>query len=308
MNIHALDGQPAPAMAAALAALEARFRYPLGPERSFRIDHGADPTRFARAIGPARVFAAERHGTVIGCLAVSIRRLHAPGGQRTAAYFGDLKVAPEARGLMVLPSLLRAASAWAHAHADCAYAVVMDGTPVTPDRYTGRLGIPAMAACAALTVLRVPAGGRSDPAWHSGAAACQARRRELLAGRLAGERGCAAATRSAMAPVALLAPDGSACGIVEDTRLAKRLVIGDSELVSAHLGCAAWRDSCALAALLRQAAAVAATAGLPAVFAALPVDESAPAQLGPNVTVAPATVYGHGLPPGLPWLVDTAEI
>jgi hypothetical protein len=186
----------------------------------------------------------------------------------------------------------------------------MDGTPATPDRYTGRLGIPAMRDCAALAVLRLPAGGAVDPAWRSTPAAVLRRRGALLARRIAGERGADAAERSAMAPVALLAPDGSACGLVEDTRRAKRLLTGDGELASAHLGGAAWRDPDALAALLRQAAAVAAAAGLPALFAAVPAGESDDLleRLGPGITVAPATVYAHGLPLGLPWLVDTAEI
>jgi len=51
------------------------------------------------------------------------------------------------------------------------------------------------------------------------------------------------AERSETSPLWLLEPDGSACGRLEDTRRAKRLIADDGvEMRSAHLSCFAYQD------------------------------------------------------------------
>ncbi|HEY8750262.1 MAG TPA: hypothetical protein VIM11_19920, partial [Tepidisphaeraceae bacterium] len=89
MTVHALRDQPPPDLARALAEFDARFSYPLGPDRSFHISHGEDYPRFFRAMGDARCFVAEKRGRVTGAIAVAIRTIRSPDGdERQAAYIG----------------------------------------------------------------------------------------------------------------------------------------------------------------------------------------------------------------------------
>src|SRR5581483_5067432 len=99
MTVQEVCDPPSPELAAALAEFEARFTYPLGPGRSFRISHGEDYARFFRAIGPAICFVAQKGKRVVGTLAVAIRPILAPdGSERRVAYVGDLKIEPGSRG------------------------------------------------------------------------------------------------------------------------------------------------------------------------------------------------------------------
>src|SRR5207253_2377216 len=125
--------------------------------------------------------------------------------------------------------------------------VVMDGTRAVPTRYTGALGIPAFSPVAKVMVFRIPvrpadreaadASGEvplAEAAVYSG---------QLGAGRFL-TRGGDPLLRSEMAPVGLLLPDGGACGVLEDTRRAKRLLTRDgTELVSAHLSHFAYKSA-----------------------------------------------------------------
>jgi hypothetical protein len=315
MNVHRLSGPPPAELARALADFETQFTYPLGPGRYFRISHGDDYPRFFRAIGTAACFVAEREGRVLGTLGTAVRRLTLPeGSERSVVYVGDLKVAPEARGGMTLPRLVRAAQEWAASQADAAFGVVMDGTRVTPERYTGRLGIPAFRELGKVIVLRLPAlrdGGRHDDRLAStdeSAAACYQR---LSAGRCASPGGNPA-ERSEIAPLWLLHPDGSACGRLEDTRRAKRLVTDDgTEMRSAHLSAFAFRDVRAGVELLRDALRRAGALGFPALFVAVPAAEAdaiRTALEGVDAVAAPATVFGAGLEPFPLWNINTSEI
>jgi hypothetical protein len=297
-------------LAAALADFERQFNYPLGPGRSFRIEHGADYARFYRAMGEARCLVRRCEGRVLGVLCAALRSLGmSDGSEQPAVYIGDLKVAPEARAGRTLYRLARETIAWASPRVDVAFGVVMDGTAVLPARYTGRAGIPRFDVVGHVMIYRL-AGLAPAPDWTATEAAVRECFRELSAGRFA----CPAGTpgeRSRMRPVWLLSPDGSACGCLEDTRRAKRLIADDGEeLVSAHLSCFAYRDVRAAAGLLSAALGLAREMNYPALFAA--VDGSDVAGLDPllpsaEVVRAPATVFGHGLAPGA-WVINTSEI
>ncbi|MBV9123277.1 MAG: hypothetical protein JO112_07970, partial [Planctomycetes bacterium] len=118
MILHQLAGPPPPELARALAIFERDFTYPLGPGRSFRIDHGQDYPRFFRAIGKAGCFVAVGPDGVVGTLGATVRRLLLPdGSERPILYLGDLKIAPPARGGAVLLRLARATEAWARPQA-----------------------------------------------------------------------------------------------------------------------------------------------------------------------------------------------
>jgi hypothetical protein len=306
-----LHDAPPPELARALAAFETQFVYPLGPGRSFRIDHGDDYARFFRAMGEAVCCVAQRDG-VLGTLGAAVRcLLHPDGSAHEALYLGDLKIAPAARGGRTLLQLARCVEGWARPRVESAFSVVMDGTAATPLRYTGRLGLPAFAELGKVIVLRLATSARA--AAESGqpqerGSACY---RELSAGRYAAAGGNPR-ERSHMEPCWLLHPDGRACGRLEDTRRAKRLYSDDgSEMLSAHFSCFAFRDTSAGAALLEAALGHAHALGFPALFVAVAPPDAGPlcARLAATEIVsAGATIYGTGLAPGPLWNINTAEI
>jgi hypothetical protein len=109
-----------------------------------------------------------------------------------------------------------------------------------------------------------------------------------------------------------MASDASAIGTLEDTRKAKRLIGDDGiEMVSAHLSCFAFSTPAAGANMLRWACGKAKALGMPALFVSVPASQF-PAlneALGPiEKVVAPATIYGAGLEPGVDWIINTSEI
>jgi hypothetical protein len=313
MNIHQLTASPTSELALALGRFEKEFTYPLGPGRSFRISHGDDYSRFFRAIGEAVCFVAEGDGEVLGVLGLAATRLRMDNGQeRPAIYLGDLKIAKAARSGWVLPQLAAAAGKWCGPRAECGFGVVMDGTSVTPESYTGRLGIPLFRIVAKVAVLRIPTmEGKEIGVWKATPNAGAACFSKLSSGRI-GTDGGDPAERSRMSPVWLVAPDGSACGRVEDTRRAKRLIADDgAEMIAAHLSCIGYQTAFALVELLRVARAVARDRGFPALFVAIPASDTTtivPLLGEPGIVVAPATIHAASLDPGWTWAINTAEI
>jgi len=316
MTIHALRDRPTPQLARALAEFERRFTYPLGPGRSFRISHGEDYPRFFRAMGPATCFIAQRDHRLVGAMGVAIRPLLMPdGSQREVAYIGDLKVDPDARGTAAFLRLALTALAWARPQVDAAFGVVMDGTAALPASYSGRVGIPSFLAVGKISVIRFPTGrdqaAPADDRWTASRERGIECYQALCAGRYTAWGG-APAERSEMMPLWLVHPDGTACGRLEDTRRAKRLIdCNGTEMISAHLACFAWRDPRAGAELIHAARRRAATENRPALFVAV-ADQDVPAledALGVGEKVfAPATVYGAGLLSGPAWNINTSEI
>ncbi len=300
------------ALATTLANFESAFTYPLGPGRTFRISHGTDYGRFYRSQGEAQVLALHHDDRVTGVMAAARRELRLPDRMRTPSiYLGDLKIAQADRGGLALLRLARGIQAWAGQATAIGWSVVMDGTAVGPRSYSGRLDIPALVPVARIVILRLPCQpGPAADDWHAEAdqaAACFA---HLSCGST---HACHAdrTARSRLPPVWLRHPLGQACGVLEDTLLAKRLWDdhGD-ELVSAHFGRFAWSNPAAGARCLTQARLRAAAYGYPALFCAVPesrLSELRPG-MGSDVTVTGATIHACGLPEGGPWIIDTAEI
>src|SRR5262245_21030215 len=113
MIVRALTEPPPSELAAALGEFERQFVYPLGPGRSFRIEHGDDYPRFYRAMGDARCFVALECGRVVGVLCAALRPLLWPdGGERLVGYLGDLKTVSDIRSGWVLLEFLAAVEAW----------------------------------------------------------------------------------------------------------------------------------------------------------------------------------------------------
>jgi hypothetical protein len=315
MKFYPITGSLSPALAKALADFEAPFTYPLGPGKFFRITHGEDYTLFFRAMGNEACFIAECQGCVAGVLCTAVRILWLPDGtKRKVAYIGDLKIAEEARGGTVLLRLARAAEAWLRPRVDAGFGVVMDGTARTPEDYTGRCGIPVFRDLGQLVVFRISvsdACAKFNPGcFQTAPEAGLACYRSLSLGRYACPAG-QAEQRSQINPVWLTSPDGSACGMLEDTRKAKRLITGDgSELLSAHLSCFAYITVAMAAELIRVALRQVAGLGFPALFVAVVESDAQELReaLHPlEVLAAPATVYGTGLMAGS-WNINSSEI
>lgn len=313
MILHQLIEPPTPELAHALNLFERDFTYPLGPSRSFRIEHGNDYARFFRAIGSATCFVATRPDGVVATIAVAIRKLLVPdGSERPVAYLADLKIAPRARDGIVLLRLIRAVQTWSQAHAEAAMCVVMDGTRVTPDSYTGRLGIPAFCEVGKVAVLRIPTCAKHDAeqSFETAAGFAEECYRRLSVGRYATPSGLST-ERSETVPAWLMQPSGDSCGLLEDTRKAKRLVADDgSELRSIHLSQFAYRTVPAGVELLHVALDRSARLGFPALFVSVSLSDADLfcEILGiTDVAVAPATIYGVGLTAGC-WNVNTSEI
>lgn len=300
-NVRMVQGPPPRALSVELEIFERQFTYPLGPDRSFRIQHATDYSRFFRAMGQGACFVAEQDGRVVGTLGVALRRLLTPeGDDEPAGYLGDLKVTPSARGGSALVELLAAASAWDVPRPDIIYGVVMAGTTYSP---------PA-PVIGELTVFHIDT--REGPApdrvpIHSVAAMFP----QLSIGRYAAPV-WRPNERSSVPPVGLALRDGSACGLVEDTRRAKRLLDDrGTELVSAHLSDFAYRSPKAGAEVVRRALAAASTLGAPQLFVAVCTADAAAfrAELwGHTWAEAGAAVHGIGLEPHRDWNISTAEI
>lgn len=314
MMIHSLCGPPPNSLASALERFESEFTYPLGPGRSFRISHGEDYPRFFRAMGEARCFVAERNGVVLGTIGVALRPLWLPSGEEcTAVYLGDLKLTAHARQGRALLRLAEVVQQWVGGRTQAAFAVVMDGTRATPTRYTGRLGIPQLGDLAKVIVLRIATGG-TDLKCNATATADEAGTacyRQLSMGRYACPGGTCA-ERSAITPHWLTLSGDRACGRLEDTRRAKRLIADDGqEMPSAHLSCFAYRDPASAVELAQAARVTAASLGFPALFVAVPPADADTIRRGlgsTEVVAAPATIYGTGLEAGRLWNINTAEI
>jgi len=315
MRVCQISGPPSSAQARALAEFEVPFTYPLGAGRFFRITHGEDYTLFFRVLGEQACFVAEYQDRMVGALGTAVRRLWLPdGSELAAAYLGDLKIAANARGGAVLARLARVAEAWLRPRVGAAYGVVMGGTALSPGEYTGRAGIPAFTDLGRLVVFRLSVRDdrvECDPGHFlttpEAGIACY---RRLSLGRYA----CPlveASRRSQITPIWLMNPDGSACGMLEDTRKAKRLISGDgSEMLSAHLSYFGCNTIAAGAKLLGVALRQLARLRLPALFVAVPEsDAKALRESLPNVEIlaAPATVFGTGLAPGS-WNINSSEI
>ena len=319
MNIHLINAAPSASMAKKLEAFERQFEYPLGTENHFRISHGSDYTRFFRALGEPACFVVEHRGRIKGVLGGTVRDLTFPDGLSwPVAYFCDLKIAPNARSGGTLACLMASAHCWAENKCAAAFAVVMDGTKATPDKYTGRVGFPRFTELAKIMVFRVSALDLGDVIVPDDERPITATSAEvvrcfqlLTAGHFATPCGNSA-ERSEIEPLGTILPDESACGIVEDTRKAKRLVdCSGVELRSSHLSNFAYSTPDAGAKLVQEALVHSAKAGYSTMYFSVPQQDARRMHnaLGfADTVLAPATIFSHKLSTGYQWSINTSEV
>lgn len=302
---------PAP-VGESLRALERAFNYPLGPDERFSIDHGAEYGRFYGSMGESVCVVAYEGTQPQATVSAALRRASWPGGEGAVVYGGDLKVHPRARGGAAYHRVARVIAAWSAERAPRVYSVVMGGTTLTPEAYSGRAGLTALRLAGGLEVFSVAAGaGTADaaeappPAWDAAFGA-------LTRGAVV-PYGGTPASRSSARPRLLLEPSDEACGRLEDTRLAKRLLRGDgSEIRAAHLAAFAFGDARAGAALVRRARALALSGGAERLFFSVPATRAeelaaALADLAPGR--AAAALYAAGdWPAAAAWIVSSSEI
>ena len=197
-----------------------------------------------------------------------------------------------------------------------AYGVVMDGTGRIPPNYTGRLGVPVFVPISGIVILKVSVHAMAAPAGNplcEMTAGESAQIHASLAPRGFIPIGGNPLLRSSMGSTDLATSDRRACGRLEDTRLAKRLLVSpNDEIRAAHLSRFAFATVSDGAQLLRGAAARCAAMDIPTLFAAVPaaVAPSLTAAIrSPAVQEIGATVFGCGFgDEAADWWVDTAEI
>lgn len=306
------SGTVPPQAGSALRELERLFDYPLGPNERFSIDHGEEYGRFYASMGDSVCVAGYDGAELRATVSAALREVRWPGGAAAVIYGGDLKVHPRARGGPAYHRVARTLAAWSAERADRIYSVVMDGTAVTPRSYSGRAGLPALRLAGKLEVFSLAA----RPGATVAAPAPQGEWDRSL-GELTRDRvvvlGGTPATRSSVPPVPLLGPSGGACGRLEDTRLAKRLLrVGGAEIRAAHLAAFAFADARAGADLARRALELASATGAERLFFCVPAtraEELAAALTDLAPGRAPASVFATGeWPADAEWIVSSSEI
>lgn len=309
-------------IAKGLESLESEFQYPLGPGRWFSISHGRDYSRFFRSMGTGVSFVALEENTPAGVISGALREIQLPDGKPSRiVYIGDLKIRNSPSRGWALLQLARNMESWGRKNADSAYGVVMDGTQALPGSYSGRLGIPGFKPVRSIWVLRV--SGRVhfpdfDPK-------IRITTPDIASGNFARKSlgrfcclGGKPSMRSLMEPLGLLDASGESCGILEDTRGAKKLLSNNGEeILSSHLSCFCCDNPASGASLIQTGLQMARNSGFPALFTSCPKDlgpglVKALESLGLEVVIAPATVFAFGPLadrfPETDWMIHTSEI
>lgn len=275
-----------------LCAFESLFYYPLGEKQQFRIDHSPDYTAFYRAIGDAKTLVVLSGNDVIASISIAIRNVSINGSHNKIAYIGDLKIHTAYQAGRILFRIAQYVQNLLDGMVSTAYSVVMDGTKATPEHYTGRIGIPLFRAVTKYQILRLQTfdyQSSLSPENMSGKEyALYSQLREVAF------EFSSSTLRSALKSQ-WFASQGRACGMLEDTRMAKRLYLETGEeLLSAHLSYFAFDDANAAVEVIMNALGCAYQQRYPYMFIALSESDwhaLAPLLKDFHYTIAQATVY-----------------
>jgi len=267
MNIIELTAPVDITLVQKLSEFEALFDYPLGSNQRFRIDHSPDYTAFYRAMGQAKTWVIESGNIVVAAISASIRTIDFEGAIKHVVYMGDLKIHPDYQSGRVLFKMAEYLRPLLEQDATAAYSVVMDGTKITPEHYTGRLGIPNFKPVAKIHILRFETAINAKIVGQSQANRGYELYREL--NPVYTHEPALSQLRSSITPSWFIYND-LACAMAEDTRLAKKLyLISGEELLSSHLSYFAFSDAPSGFLVIQQALNWSANNGFPAMFVAL---------------------------------------
>lgn len=266
-----------------LLEFEQQFDYPLTETRRFRIEHSLDYDRFFAAMGDSLTVVVENGGKILGVLSAAIRTLYITKSKGEKwLYIGDVKIDKAARGRHVLKQLFKVTYSWVGDKCKKGYSVVMDGTGVTPDLYTGRLGIPEFQAVQSIKLIAFSTEELMRLSVHTASVETsedpntfieymQVAQTSSLPPRWSNEK---ISIRSRMNPVWLTAPSTRCIGLLEDTRGAKRLYSsGGEELLYSHLSNIHYESIEDIIPLIVEAGKMAYTCGCTNLLIAVPARE-----------------------------------
>ncbi len=292
-----------------ISEFERLFTYPLGKDRHFRIDHSPNYDAFYKAMGEAHTYYAISHDKVVASISYVMRPVKLHDQVYKVAYLGDLKIHPNHQATRLLFCIAKHLQPILEKEVSCAYGIVMDGTTNTPEKYTGRLGIPKFERLKEVYVLRFDTKN-CDTATdvHISEKSCFDVYQNLSSTPFAMISNTQ--LRSAIAPK-WVSTSKLACGMLEDTRLAKRLFLeSGEELLSAHLSYFVYDDVQQGFLVIKSALKRSLQLGFPAMFLALSkqqMDDLESHLVETNYTVAKAAIYGTQKTCG-EITINTAEI
>jgi len=320
MQIALIDGTEGVELEAQMLEFEQVFRYPLGAHDSFRIlhGHGKDYSLFFRAQGECAVFVARDEERILGSVAACVRKLCCPDGRIiAAAYLCDLKVLPGSTRALL--RLLKALQAWCEPRVEAAFAVVMQGTAITPDKYSGRLGLRKFTASGGMRIIQV--ASRTLRVEVEASACIVEVAQAIGIFESIGDATCVTLLGNSMSPCSLMEPIwiasacGSAVGRLEDTRRGKRLFKeSGEEMFNCHLTNFRFKNIEAAISVVEKAQQIARNNGFGGVFISLNSHrfEALKPFLSTQEHVnASATVYGTDMLCGSEssdWYIHSSEV
>lgn len=272
-------------------------------------DQGRDYSRFWRAIGRARAFAAtDTSGRIVGVGAAVGMRLRMPSGRtRRATYLGHLRVLPECRFGPAIAAISARLGATAGLLGPTVFGVVSERSGFHPERVAKGMGAPSLELFGTFTLLYFESGfddqslGQVRDATESEARSAYMRfTRDMIA-----STGGTPQMRSGRAPRWLITADGGACACIEDCDLVRRWIQPDgSHLAVMSLSFFGWESIHSAAAIVRAALAIAHAAGVPQVR--MIIDDSVVDGLVDAIGIAPKIRHAWSTRGYSPWGMPTA--
>ncbi|MCF8462663.1 MAG: GNAT family N-acetyltransferase [Rickettsiaceae bacterium] len=292
-----------------VSEFERLFTYPLGQDRYFRIDHSPNYDAFYKAMGEAHTYYALYHDKIVASISYVIRTVKLHDHIDKVAYLGDLKIHPDHQATRLFFSIAKHLQPILEREVSSAYGIVMDGTINTPEQYTGRLGIPKFERLKEVYVLRFDTKNcDTSTDSHISKESCFETYQNLSSKPFASISN--SHMRSAIARE-WFSTSKLACGMLEDTRLAKRLFLeSGEELRSAHLSYFVYDDVQQGFLVIKSALKRSFQLGFPAMFLALSkqqMDDLESHLIGTSYSMAKAAIYGTQKTYG-EITINTAEI
>ena len=287
-----------------LARFEQEFRYPLGKHSNFRISHGSDYSLFFRAMGKHNtLFSKNKTGAINASVSIIKRRLLYAHRKLQSYYIADLKIRKQASPFTLYKLLSQGLQEFPNVRESPLYSIVMQGSPSTPDQYSGRLGLPKLTKLSEIAIFRMPV----EPSIQKTKGTLISTIPDLQMNGIT--TSChGSALRSQQKLRSLTLEDKSATCLLEDTRRAKKLFDqNDKEIISGHLSSLRYKTPNRAIELIRRLTEQ--DLAYPAFFFSVPIqDVEKFSKSLPQASLSLASIYGRQLPMNQAWYINTAEI